>query len=364
MEMLGYASSLWMLLAIVMMFLAAIVMPVWALIDVLVDRRQDQTRVVWVIFMLLLWGATALVYSLFGTCSRALRFVSIGILLFCLGGAVAFFGVSVKARRAAEAAREERRTTVSYPAAPPSLSFFGAFPTLKLNRRSGRDFETTLVDYGPDGFDLQNGRPVSGAGTLCQVATANGRTFAITEHDFGEIDDGTFEDLSPGDDTKLSWPRSVLVDEEEEKVYIVQSSDVWSYTLRDGHWARESFTLEGYAGFSARPRRDGTYIGLDCGGEGPRCDEIDSVSVLNQSFAVIDSIPLKTPVYLSDRWRCGRGFAIHVHATEDVAAIVAPPLQWEGEYRGFLVRLSTGEVYGHGSGISEPRDSARAAPGE
>lgn len=363
MEMLGYVSAAWMALAVVMFFLAAMVMPVWALIDVLVDRRQERARVVWVVLMMLLWGVTALIYAFFGTYSKALRYLSIGILLFCLGGVVTFFWVGMEVQRAQVAEREERRASVSYPTAPRSLSSFEAFPTLKLNRRSRRSFETTLVDYGPDGFDLQNGRPVSGAGTLCHVATAKGRTFAITDGDFGEIKDGAFEKFSSGENTKVSAPRSVLVARDEDKVYVAESPDVLSYTLLNGQWAKESLQLEGYAGFSPKPRADGTYIGLDCGHEGLGCEEIDSVAILNQNLAAIESIPLKTPIYLPDSWKCGGGFAIHVHATERVAAIVAPPLHWEDEYRAFLVELSTGVVYEHRTGISEPGEPAAAPRG-
>jgi len=91
-QLLALGSGLWMIAAILLLIIAAVVIPLWALIDVSRDPDQENSRTVWIVMMFVCWGFTAFIYSLFGTRSAALRRSCLGLILFLVVGGVMMMG--------------------------------------------------------------------------------------------------------------------------------------------------------------------------------------------------------------------------------------------------------------------------------
>jgi len=54
-----------------------LIQPFWSIIDVILDNQKNSNKIIWILVLFFFWSIGGVLYSIFGTTSKALRFLTI-----------------------------------------------------------------------------------------------------------------------------------------------------------------------------------------------------------------------------------------------------------------------------------------------
>ena len=341
-----------------------LVLPIWAIVDA-AGREDKDSRVIWIVVMIVSWGLGSLIYGLFGTKTKSLRrFTALAIVFLIIGfaltissciGALALGRKAEQGRLEVEKAhKEEVLANLRNDARDPGnfVPAYGLLPT-------GMTGSATLVQYGPSGPDLAAARALD---TELRYVTADAAAqviYGLTDHDFGTVSpDGHFQILKPPPEIKsVSWGSGLAYDASSKKVLIASRAGADSALIRfdpaTSAWTR----LNVNRGFeplaiAADPENNKLYVLPELMGK----RQISRIEIRNLDGAQIGGINLSMPLpfeattFEKPQLMYSGGLLILIPTAKS-----SDPTR----PRPFFIQVQTGEVfYGKEAGLPAEKEAA------
>lgn len=292
--------------AIVLGFLAFLVIPVWSIFDCAYSKLEKGTKVLVVILLLLSWSLGSLIYSVFFSESKVLRKFSI----FSICGSILLFGFSCSTflggaklsrdvQKKQDLIQEKQLIADFKPETidPNSINEFKAIRFVQSQFPPVASVSNFIIS-GPKSetaFNVDD----SQIRHLTHDAK-NNRYYGITSHDFGSINasDGHFEkiEMDPILKKDFSWPKGIAFELETGEISILSShveNSLFFYNPKKKKWRRVlTGNRQSLIAMTYSPEEKIFYaLTIDT-----KISAIRALVRLNNRGADLGTLPLATPI--------------------------------------------------------------------
>ncbi len=347
--------------------------PIWSLVDCIDSDRERETKVLVSIAIVFTWGVGSFVYGIFFTASRNLRrftivstLVMLGLVVVALGSCVSAIATHSKRVTAEAESREaemRRRAAAFVPAFAPADAV-APFHALLVSRTGRHSSTTALAEFTLAGPFASTARDVRGGVRHVAHDAVQGRTFALTQHDFGALSPrtGEFIEIAVDPSFEFSWPKGLAWDAQAQRV-VVMTSHVYTHFLtydpNTSVWDKLPTAVRdlSLSGLAYLPGEELLYALV----VGPRATEVGELQRFNRHGANLGRVGLVPAIPIADAEHASRAqlqassgklvLLIQSYdptppagAAETGAAAIAP-----GSDRIFLIDPQTGAVAAHGT---------------
>jgi hypothetical protein len=358
-EVLTGLSLLGWLLVIAVTTCFFFVQPVWSLIDCIESDRDRDTKILVGVLLFFTWGLGSVLYGVFFAGSKALRsFTVLGAVALAVLS-VASFGTCVSAvvsssekadqRRQADLIEAKLRLEEFAPAFA-AADAVAPFHALLWVRDGSITPSVSQAEFTAAGPRLASARNIDNGVRHVAHDPAAGRTFAVTQHEFGAISPTTGEFIEIGVDPtfEFSWPKGVVWDATAQRVVVLTShvyTHLFAYNPLTSSWEQLA-KLRGpnLVGLAFAPGED-LYFSIET--QAPR-SSLSALERFNRAGAKVGRLVLSPPIPLAaDDDLEGA----QLHSSSDKLVAILPGVEGDGELREadrvFVIDPKSGVVAAH-----------------